>query len=154
MAKLYGVILSIAGAFMGGLAVLRWGATRSLIVGGVLVIVSNLGFAALAIHGEASVPGLALVISGDNLASGFAGSAFIAYLSGLTNTAYTATQYALFSSIFTLPGKILGGASGYVSEALGWPGFFFYTSALGIPALLLIVWLDRRLRRSAMPASQ
>ena len=79
------------------------------------------------------------------MAAGFAGCAFIAYLSGLTNTAYTATQYALFSSIFTLPGKVLGGASGYVSEALDWPGFFLYTSALGLPALLLIVWLSRQM---------
>lgn len=144
IAKFYGVILSIAGAFLGGIAVARWGAVRALLIGGVLVIVSNLGFAALALHGQPDVTGLALVISGDNLASGFAGSAFIAYLSGLTNTAYTATQYALFSSLFTLPGKLLGGASGYVSEALGWPGFFLYTSALGIPALLLILWLNRR----------
>lgn len=145
IAKFYGVVLSIAGAFLGGIAVARFGATRSLVAGGVLVIVSNLGFAALAVHGEPSVAGLAMVISGDNLAAGFAGSAFIAYLSGLTNTAYTATQYALFSSLFTLPGKLLGGGSGFVSEALGWPGFFLYTSALGIPALLLIFWLDRQL---------
>lgn len=145
IAKFYGVILSIAGAFLGGIAVARYGSARALMVGGVLVIVSNLGFAALALHGEASVPGLALVISGDNLAAGFAGSAFIAYLSGLTNTAYTATQYALFSSIFTLPGKLIGGASGYVSEALGWPLFFVYTSVLGLPALALIIWLNRRL---------
>lgn len=145
IAKFYGVVLSIAGAFLGGIAVARYGSARALIVGGVLVIVSNLGFAALALHGEASVPGLALVISGDNLAAGFAGSAFIAYLSGLTNTAYTATQYALFSSIFTLPGKLIGGASGYVSEALGWPLFFVYTSVLGLPALALIIWLNRRL---------
>jgi PAT family beta-lactamase induction signal transducer AmpG len=145
IAKFYGVILSIAGAFLGGIAVMRWGATRALVVGGILVILSNLGFAALAVFNQPDITGLALVISGDNLASGFAGSAFIAYLSGLTNTAYTATQYALFSSLFTLPGKLLGGASGYVSEALGWPGFFFYTSALGLPALLLLIWLTRRL---------
>ncbi|MGQ0502596.1 MAG: AmpG family muropeptide MFS transporter [Panacagrimonas sp.] len=149
IAKFYGVVLSIAGAFLGGIAVARWGAARALMMGGVMVILSNLGFAVLALHAEPSVPGLAVVISGDNLAAGFAGSAFIAYLSGLTNTAYTATQYALFSSLFTLPGKVLGGASGYVSEALGWPGFFLYTSALGIPALLLIVWLNRRLPRPA-----
>jgi PAT family beta-lactamase induction signal transducer AmpG len=149
IAKFYGVVLSIAGAFLGGLAVARFGATRSLVAGGVLVILSNLGFAALAVYGQPSVTGLAMVISGDNLAAGFAGSAFIAYLSGLTNTAYTATQYALFSSLFTLPGKLLGGASGFVSEALGWPGFFVYTSALGIPALLLISWLDRRLPLAA-----
>lgn len=153
VAKFYGVILSIAGAFIGGVAVMRWGAVRTLMVGGVMVILSNLGFAALAMFNEPSVTGLALVISGDNLASGFAGSAFIAYLSGLTNTAYTATQYALFSSLFTLPGKLLGGASGFVSEALGWPGFFFYTSALGVPALLLIVWLGRRVP-AAQPAPQ
>lgn len=151
VAKFYGVILSIVGAFLGGLSVARFGSSRSLMIGGVLVILSNLGFAALAVHGAPDVAGLALVISGDNLASGFAGSAFIAYLSGLTNTAYTATQYALFSSLFTLPGKLLGGASGYVSEALGWPGFFLYTSALGIPALLLIVWLDRRLPAEKRP---
>lgn len=154
IAKFYGVILSIAGAFLGGLAVARYGASRSLMVGGILVILSNLGFAGLALYGQPSVTGLALVISGDNLAAGFAGSAFIAYLSGLTNTAYTATQYALFSSLFTLPGKVLGGASGFVSEALGWPGFFVYTSLLGLPALGLIVWLDRRLQREVAAASQ
>ncbi|MGH9847711.1 MAG: AmpG family muropeptide MFS transporter, partial [Blastocatellia bacterium] len=89
--------------------------------------------------------GLALVISADNLSAGLAGSAFIAYLSGLTNTAYTATQYALFSSLFTLPGKILAGGSGWVVEQFGYPFFFLYTSALGIPALLLIVYLMRSL---------
>ncbi len=76
------------------------------------------------------------MISADNLASGLAGSAFIAYLSGLTNTAYTATQYALFSSLFTLPGKLIGGGSGYVVDQIGFVGFFLYTSALGLPALL------------------
>ena len=145
IAKFYGVIMSIGGAFLGGIAVLRFGAVASLMAGGVMVILSNLGFAALALQDAPGLTGLALVISGDNMAAGFAGCAFIAYLSGLTNTAYTATQYALFSSIFTLPGKVLGGASGYVSEALDWPGFFLYTSALGLPALLLIVWLSRQM---------
>lgn len=144
VAKFYGVILSIVGAILGGMAVARWGSVRTLVAGGVMVIVSNLGFSLLALYGMPSITGLALVISGDNLAAGFAGSAFIAYLSGLTNTAYTATQYALFSSLFTLPGKLLGGASGFVSEAIGWPLFFVYTSALGLPALLLIGWLSRR----------
>ncbi len=144
IAKGYGVVMTIVGAFAGGLSVARWGALRSLVIGGVLVIASNLCFAALALHGEPSIAGLALVISADNLASGLAGSAFIAYLSGLTNTAYTATQYALFSSLFTLPGKLLGGASGYVVDQIGFVGFFFYTSALGLPALLLLYWLAQR----------
>lgn len=145
VAKFYGVIMTIVGAFLGGIFVARYGAERSLIIGGLLVIASNLGFAGLALYGQPELTGLALVISGDNLASGFAGSAFIAYLSGLTNTAYTATQYALFSSLFTLPGKTLAGWSGVASEAFGWPGFFLYTSALGIPALILIAYLSRRL---------
>jgi MFS transporter, PAT family, beta-lactamase induction signal transducer AmpG len=150
IAKGYGVVMSIIGAILGGLAVVRFGAVRSLVLGGVLVIISNLGFAILALTGEPSLLGLALVISGDNLSAGLAGSAFIAYLSGLTNTAYTATQYALFSSLFTLPGKIIAGGSGFVVEAAGYPFFFLYTSILGIPALLLIAWLSRR---TAQPAS-
>lgn len=145
IAKGYGVIMTILGAFLGGLAVARWGSLKALVIGGVLVIVSNLCFAGLAIHGTPSIAGLTLVISADNLASGFAGAAFIAYLSGLTNTAYTATQYALFSSLFTLPGKLLGGASGYVVDQIGFVGFFFYTSALGLPALWILLRLNRQL---------
>jgi len=145
IAKGYGVVMSILGAFLGGLAVAHWGAMRTLVIGGVLVILSNLCFAGLALHGEPSLTGLALVISADNLAAGLAGSAFIAYLSGLTNTAYTATQYALFSSLFTLPGKLLGGASGYVADELGFVGFFVYTSALGLPALWILWRLNRQL---------
>jgi PAT family beta-lactamase induction signal transducer AmpG len=146
IAKGYGVVMSILGAFLGGLAVARWGALRALVIGGVVVILSNLCFAALAIHGQPSIEGLALVISADNLAAGLAGSAFIAYLSGLTNTAYTATQYALFSSLFTLPGKLLGGASGWVVDQIGFTGFFLYTSALGLPALWILLQLNRRLQ--------
>jgi PAT family beta-lactamase induction signal transducer AmpG len=148
IAKGYGVVLSIVGAFAGGAAVARFGTMRSLVAGGVIVILSNLAFATLAWNSAPSLVGLALVISADNFASGFAGTAFIAYLSGLTNTAYTATQYALFSSLFTLLGKIVASQSGYVAQAIGWPGFFLYTSALGVPALVLLLWLNRRLARA------
>ncbi|MDD3763473.1 MAG: MFS transporter [Nevskiales bacterium] len=151
VAKGYGVVMSILGAFLGGLAVVRYGASRSLVIGGVLVILSNLSFATLAFLDRPSVVGLALVISADNLSAGVAGSAFIAYLSGLTNTAYTATQYALFSSLFTLPGKLVAGLSGYVVEALGYPGFFVYTSCLGLPALLIIRYLSRAVAGPANP---
>ena len=147
IAKGYGVVMSILGAFLGGLAVARWGALRALVIGGIAVILSNLCFAALAIHGQPSIEGLALVISADNLAAGLAGSAFIAYLSGLTNTAYTATQYALFSSLFTLPGKLLGGGSGWVVDQIGFTGFFLYTSALGLPALWILLKLNQRLAK-------
>jgi MFS transporter, PAT family, beta-lactamase induction signal transducer AmpG len=86
---------------------------------------------------------LVVTISADNLAGGLAISAFIAYLSGLTNTAYTATQYALFSSLMTLPGKIIGGAAGAVVDALGYPLFFVYSALIGVPAMLLVIYLMR-----------
>ena len=145
IAKGYGIGMSIVGAIAGGFAVANYGTYRTLIAGGLLVITANLTFATLAWMPSPSLIGLATVISVDNFSSGLAGTAFIAYLSGLTNTAYTATQYALFSSLFTLPGKLLAGASGYVAEAIGWPLFFVYTSSLGLPALVIIVVLARRL---------
>lgn len=145
VAKGYGVAASIVGVIVGGFGVAKLGVVRALIVGGVLVILSNLAFATLAFANEPSLFGLGLVVSADNFAYNFAGTAFIAYLSGLTNTAYTATQYALFSSLFSLPGKLLMGGSGFVVDSFGYPLFFLYTSALGIPSLILLIWLARRL---------
>ncbi len=147
VAKGYGVIASIIGVIVGGLGVARFGVVRALIIGGVLVILSNLAFAALAFQDHPGLLGLGMVVSADNFAYNFAGTAFIAYLSGLTNTAYTATQYALFSSLFSLPGKLLMGASGFVVDTAGYPAFFLYTSALGVPSLVLLVLLVRRLRQ-------
>jgi PAT family beta-lactamase induction signal transducer AmpG len=152
VAKVYGVIMSMVGVFAGGLAVYRYGAIRVLIASGILVILTNLAFAALAYVQQPGIGGLMLVISADNFSAGLAGTAFIAYLSGLTNTAYTATQYALFSSLFTLPGKVIAGGSGWVVDHFGYPMFFFYTSALGVPALLLVIYLARRLPPRAAPA--
>lgn len=143
VAKVFGVLMTIVGAILGGMIVARFGVVRTLVLGGLMVIGSNLLFAALA-HSTPNLWWLALVIGADNLAAGIAGSAFIAYLSGLTNIAYTATQYALFSSLMTLPGKFLGGFSGMVVESVGYPWFFLYTSALGIPALLLAIYFLRR----------
>lgn len=143
--KLFGLLASLAGIVVGGLSLARFGVQRSLLIGGLLVIASNLSFGLIAVADDPDLALLAFVISADNLAYNFAGTAFIAYMSGLTNTAYTATQYALFSSMFTLPGKLVAGGSGFVVEAVGYPAFFIYTSALGIPALVLLVWLSRRL---------
>ena len=152
VAKVYGVLMSMLGVFVGGIAVFRYGAMRVLIVSGVLVIVTNLAFAALAYLPQPGLGGLMLVISADNFSAGLAGTAFIAYLSSLTNTAYTATQYALFSSLFTLPGKLLAGGSGWVVDSFGYPAFFLYTSALGLPALLLLVFYLMRRLPAANPA--
>ena len=94
---------------------------------------------------------LAVVISADNISGGFAATAFIAYLSSLTNRAYTATQYALFSSLMTLPGKFISGFSGIVVDGFGYFIFFVGASAIGIPAILLILLLMRRAAREKAP---
>jgi PAT family beta-lactamase induction signal transducer AmpG len=143
IAKVFGVLMTMLGALLGGLLVARFGVLHTLVLGGVLVILSNLLFALMA-NNVPNLWWLGTVISADNLSAGVAGSAFIAYLSGLTNVAYTATQYALFSSLMTLPGKFVGGFSGQVVESIGYPGFFLYTSALGLPALLLAIFFLRR----------
>ncbi len=141
--KIYGVSMTIFGAVAGGALVVRFGLMRMLLVGAILAAITNLFFAAHALQGK-DLAGLAVVISADNFAAGFAGSAFIAYLSRLTNTAYTATQYALFSSIMTLPGKVLSGFSGIVVDASNYFYFFIYTTVLGIPAIVLVMYLMRR----------
>jgi PAT family beta-lactamase induction signal transducer AmpG len=143
VAKGYGVIMSILGTILGGVAVARLGTVRSLVAGSLLVIGSNLLFMTLAFQDDPNLVGLAVVISADNLAMGVAGTALIAYLSSLTSASYTATQYALFSSMYALPGKLLMGTSGFVVDAVGYPWFFVYTSSLGIPALVMLYFLSR-----------
>ena len=143
VAKGYGVVMSILGTILGGVAVARLGTVRSLVVGSLLVIGSNLLFMTLAFQDDPNLVGLAVVISADNLAMGVAGTALIAYLSSLTSASYTATQYALFSSMYALPGKLLMGTSGFVVDAIGYPWFFVYTSSLGIPALVMLYFLSR-----------
>ncbi|HET8638072.1 MAG TPA: MFS transporter [Acidobacteriaceae bacterium] len=139
----YGLLMTLLGAMAGGTIVARYGLMRPLLLAAVLASSTNLLFAWLAEHG-ASVGLLVLTISADNLSGGFAGAVFIAYLSSLTNTAYTATQYALFSSLMTLPGKLVSGFSGMVVDAQGYAAFFVYTALLGLPAVLLAAHLMRR----------
>ena len=141
--KVFGFFMTILGAGLGGIFVMRYGIYKPLLLGAVMVPVTNLFFVWLAV-GEPDLVSLAVVISVDNLSGGFATSAFIAYLSSLTNTTYTATQYALFSSLMTLPAKIIGGFSGIVVEAAGYAYFFFYAGLLGAPALLLIIYLMKK----------
>jgi MFS transporter, PAT family, beta-lactamase induction signal transducer AmpG len=142
VSKLYGVAMTLAGAFLGGALALRFGVIRILMLGAVLSAGSNLLFAWLATRGH-DLTGLIFVISADNLSAGIASAAFIAYLSGLTNVAYSATQYALFSSVMLLLPKFLAGFSGAFVDAHGYVAFFNATAALGVPVLLL-VWLASR----------
>ena len=136
--KLFGFFMTIFGAFVGGLLVIKWGVGRCLLIGAVAVATTNLFFAQLALLANPDLNWLAVTVSLDNLSGGFATTAFIAYLSGLTNKAYTATQYALFSSLMTLPGKVMSGFSGFIVDSYGYFTFFLSAAALGLPAILLI----------------
>nr|MDP2190965.1 MFS transporter [Rhodoferax sp.] len=149
--KIYGVIMTLAGAFIGGVLSMRLGVMRVLLLGAVLSAASNLLFAVLSTRGH-DVTALIFVISADNLSSGIASAAFIAYLSSLTNVDYSATQYALFSSMMLLAPKFLAGYSGRYVDAFGYPHFFVATALLGVPVLLL-VWLASRVKRQPPPSA-
>jgi PAT family beta-lactamase induction signal transducer AmpG len=142
VSKLYGVVMTLAGAFVGGVLALRFGVMRILMLGAVLSAASNLLFARLATRGH-DLTGLIFTISADNLSAGIASAAFIAYLSSLTNVRYSATQYALFSSVMLLLPKFVAGFSGAFVDAFGYAAFFHSTALLGVPVLLL-VWLASR----------
>ncbi|MGQ0740772.1 MAG: AmpG family muropeptide MFS transporter [Alphaproteobacteria bacterium] len=162
--KFIGVWVTIAGAFIGGLFVARFGVMRPLFIGLIAVMIGNLSYAWLATRGH-DTAALSIAIGIENLASGFAGTVLIAYMSSLTSTAFTATQYALFSSFYALPGKLLGGLSGVFVEWLaahrsffdalfpflaalpdkvvGFVPFFVFTAMAGIPALILLIIVYR-----------
>ena len=142
--KVFGVIMTLVGAFVGGVLSMRFGVMRVLMLGAALSAVSNLLFSWLGGVGH-NLTALIWVISADNLSSGIASAAFIAYLSSLTNVNYSATQYALFSSMMLLLPKFLAGYSGKYVDAFGYSHFFTATALLGVPVLLL-VWLAGRVK--------
>ncbi len=147
ISKIFGFFMTILGASLGGVLVLRYGLMKPLLLGAVLVAVTNLLFVLLAVS-EPNLPLLAVVISADNLSGGIATAVFIAYLSSLTNSAYTATQYALFSSLMTLPAKLLGGLSGIIVDGYGYGIFFLYASLAGLPAIVLVCVLMAKQKES------
>jgi len=139
--KVFGFTITIIGAFTGGLAVARFGISKLLIISSILLTVTNLFFLFLNNAGP-SLPALVLTISADNFALGFSGTVFIAFLSSLTSRYFTASQYALFTSVMFLPGITLSGFSGQIIESSGWSTLFIYSALLGIPSIacsLLIV---------------
>lgn len=155
----FGLAATLTGIAAAGLGALRFGFVPTLLAGAVLGPGSNLAFAALALHGP-DPQWFVAVMSIDNFATGFAGAALVAYMSSLTSLGYTATQYALLSSFYALLGKTLKGFSGAAVEALqvqsgmlgGYALFFVGTALMGVPALLLCVWLSRRLRAAPLSA--
>ncbi|MEY3509690.1 MAG: hypothetical protein RI914_289 [Pseudomonadota bacterium] len=142
--KTYGVVIGIVGGLLGGILATRWGVMRCLFWGAVLAALTNLLFVILAEVGY-NLPLLYAVVSADNLAAGFASAAFVGFLSSLVNVSFTATQYALFSSLMTLLPKTLGGYSGGMVDTLGYPGFFVLTALMGLPVIALVVWAGRDL---------
>ncbi|HJS02410.1 MAG TPA: MFS transporter [Variovorax sp.] len=152
VSKIYGVVMTLAGAFVGGVLSMRLGVMRVLMLGAVLSAASNLLFAGLASRGH-DLTALVLVVSADNLAGGIASAAFIAYLSSLTNVSYSATQYALFSSLMLLLPKFIAGYSGAFVDAYGYHAFFTATAALGVPVLLLVGLAARKVQAQRTGAS-
>lgn len=141
---LFGIGMIILGSLLGGYLALKFRVIRVLLLGGVLAMGTNLLFIALAASpGDLQL--LYIVVAVDNLSAGLATAAFIAYLSSLTSLSFTATQYAIFSSLMTLFPKVLAGYSGQISEAVGYPTFFAITAVIGVPVLFLIYWLTRRM---------
>ncbi len=146
IAKVYGLWVSIIGAAAGAIAVVRFGLARCVVAASVFIVSTNLFFATIAVSGPL-LSLLTLTISFDNFALGFGSTVMIAYMSSLVNMDFSATQYALLSSINTFFGKLLAGFSGDVQLAIGWLNFFFYAAATGVPTIVLSIFIARHLRR-------
>lgn len=148
-----GLFATMFGVFLGGVLVLRVGFKKALLFGVVSQSVTNLMYSWLALS-SATTAGLAAAVIIDNIAYGAAGTILIAYMSSLTNTAFTATQYALFSSFYALPGKFVGGFSGFMVEAFGFAWFFVISALVGIPAALLVFFLGRTEKSFAQQSAE
>ncbi|HZK89523.1 MAG TPA: AmpG family muropeptide MFS transporter [Stellaceae bacterium] len=143
VAKVYGVIATLGGVALGGLMVARFGVFAALLVCGGLQAGSNLLYVAQLWVGH-DVAMLALTIGAENLTGGMASAAFVAYLSGLCSRDFTATQYALLSSLATVGLNVLAASGGYLAQTLGWAPFFLLSTAACLPSLLLLGWIMRR----------
>ena len=143
VSKVFGLGATLIGALVGGVMVVRFGILRSLMICGLLQIAGTLMFCVQALAGH-DIPTLILTIAAENVTAGMATSAFVAYLSSLCSQAYTATQYALLSSLMAFARDVLSATSGWSAELMGWFGFFAFSAALAVPALLILMWLMRR----------
>ncbi len=136
----FGISMLIIGAFAGGWAATKYGMGKSMIIGAVLTIVTNLVFAWLATVSSPKAIYLFATIGADNIAAGFAGSLFIAFMSILTNKKFSASQYALFSSLFAFYGKSMAAFSGVLADKIDYMWFFVVTSLFGLPALIFVIF--------------
>ena len=141
--KLFGVVATVVGVFVGSLMVYRMGIMKALMIAGILQMLSNLMFAAQAVIGH-DFAFLFATIGIENLSGGMGSAAFVAYLSSLCDIKYTATHYALLSSLMAVPRTVFAASGGYIAETLGWVPFFLYTTVAALPGLLILWWLIRR----------
>ncbi|WP_458094823.1 AmpG family muropeptide MFS transporter [Roseomonas sp. WA12] len=140
----FGLFATLGGALAGGWVVARLGTAKALVLTGLGQMLSNLMYVALA-HAGHDMPMLWAQVGIENFTDGLADAAFVTYLSGLTSRAFTATQYALLSSLAAVPLRTLGASSGAMAEALGWPAFFLMTTAAALPAMAIMLFLLWRL---------
>jgi PAT family beta-lactamase induction signal transducer AmpG len=148
--KIVGLVATLSGVAIGGALVARQGMFRALLIAGVLQMLGNLLYIALVLAGHSQVM-LALSIFGENFTGGMASAAFVAYLSSLCNIAFTATQYALFSSLAAVPARLLSAPSGWLVDQVNWVPFFLIATAICLPSLFLLLWLMRR-EAAALPS--
>lgn len=146
--KIFGFFAVVAGGLLGGLLLTRTGLMRGLLLCGVLMAVSNLVFVVQAQAG-ASVPMLAVTVAVENLTTGMGTTAFVAYLTSLCNVSYTATQYALLSSVMGFSRTVMSSGAGWLADQVDWPTFFVLTTVAAVPGLVLLVWMMRRGPRPA-----
>jgi PAT family beta-lactamase induction signal transducer AmpG len=141
--KFFGLIATILGGILGGTFAMKFGTYKSLLIGAITAALTNVLFAFLAII-KKNLFYLATIIIADNLASGFAGAAFVVYLSSLTSIKFTATQYALFTSLMLFIPKLIAGYAGGIVDVIDYPSFFIFTAVLGFPVIFLIIFLNKR----------
>ena len=139
--KFLGLFATISGGILGGIFAMNFGALRALLIGSIIAALTNILFAILAIS-EIDTFLLASVIIADNIASGFAGAAFIVFLSSITSIKFTATQYALFSSLMLFIPKLIAGYSGLLVNVVGYPFFFIISAVIGLPVIFLILFIN------------
>jgi len=148
VSKIFGLIATLSGVAVAGVVCARYGLFKGLLACGILQMVSNLMFAVQASVGH-DIGLLMVTIGIENFSGGMGSAALVAYLSSLCNIAFTATQYALFSSLAAWGRTLLSSAGGWMAESLDWVVFFIVTTGLAAPGLVLLVWLARTYRASA-----
>jgi PAT family beta-lactamase induction signal transducer AmpG len=146
--KFFGLFATLFGVVLGGIIVARFGILRALFIGSLLIMCSNIGYSGLASI-PVNVVALGCVNAFDNIAIAVHGTSLLAFLASLTSARYTATQYAVLSSIYALPGKVLMGGSGWVVDQIDYQPFFLYTASLSIPGLVLLYFVARARRQAA-----